>query len=186
MSFVRSIRPARAMALLAATLALSAAAASAQNAITDIPEAFRDKALAVRVHTTVLRADAEPWEDRSVKFTIPGTPIGIRLVSSDLIVYIQLTPYQSETGRLMLVTQGQVWIKDASSSVRYQTTLNTFPVALGEKIWFYPLGIEGKGPAPIAVAITVEAAKDAGSTEDAAAPKSPSSGAPSPEAKPSP
>ncbi len=185
MSFARSIRPARAMALLAAALALSAAA-SAQDSITDIPEAFRDKALAVRVHTTVLRPDAEPWEDQSVKFTIPGTPIGIRLVSSDLIVYIQLTPYQGETGRLMLVTQGQVWIKDASSSVRYQTTLNTFPVAFGEKIWFYPLGIEGKGPAPISVAITVQAAKDAGATGDADASRSPGSGTPAPEAKPSP
>ena len=186
MSFARSIRPARAMALLAAALALSAAAASAQDAITDIPEAFRDKALAVRVHTTVLRPDAEPWEDRSVKFTIPGTPIGIRLVSSDLIVYIQLTPYQGETGRLMLVTQGQVWIKDASSSVRYQTTLNTFPVAFGEKIWFYPLGIEGKGPAPIAVAITVEAGRDAEATGDPEKTKDPAPGAPAPEAKPSP
>ncbi|MBN1241727.1 MAG: hypothetical protein JXA15_03345 [Spirochaetales bacterium] len=186
MSFGRSIRPARAMALLAAALAFTAAAASAQDAITDIPEAFRDKALAVRVHTTVLRPDAEPWEDESVKFTIPGTPIGIRLVSSELIVYIQLTPYQGDTGRLMLVTQGQVWIKDASASVRYQTTLNTFPVALGEKIWFYPLGIEGKGPAPISVAITVAPAladSEAGGEDKAA---SGSDEAPAPEPKPAP
>jgi hypothetical protein len=174
------------MALLAASLAISAATASAQDSLADIPEAFRDKALAVRVHTTVLRPDAEPWEDKSVKFTIPGTPIGIRLVSSELIVYIQLTPYQGETGRLMLVTQGQVWIKDASSSVRYQTTLNTFPVAFGEKIWFYPLGIEGKGPPPISVAITVEPARDAAALEGADKAKGSAGEAPTPEPKTAP
>lgn len=185
MSVFRCLRAARILAPALAVLALSATAA-AQDAATDIPEAFRDKALAVRVHTTVLRPGADAWEDRSVKYTIPGTPVGIRLVSSELIVYLQLTPYQSEAGRLMLLTQGQVWIKDASSSIRYQTTLNTFPVAFGEKIWFYPLGIEGKGPAPIAVVITVESARDAVEGEEADKSKSPASDAPAPAPKPSP
>ena len=136
-------------------LALSVAVSSAyaQSAPT-IPEALRDKALTVTVHTQVPESPEAPaWEAKEVKSTLPGSAVSVKLVGDSLVVLIHVTPYQGPDG-LMLVTQAQVWIKD-KESIHYHTALNTIKVAFGEPVAFYPLG-EGKGKSPLRVVIVIQ------------------------------
>ncbi|HOX14091.1 MAG TPA: hypothetical protein P5117_09890 [Spirochaetia bacterium] len=139
------------MAMLALSVAVSSVHAQSTPGI---PEALRDKALTVTVHTQVPESPTAPaWEAREVKSTLPGSAVSVKLVGESLAVLIHVTPYQGPEG-LMLVTQAQVWIKD-KDSVHYHTTLNTLKVAFGEPVAFYPLG-EGKGKAPLRVVIVVQ------------------------------
>ncbi|MCX7023474.1 MAG: hypothetical protein NT080_02505 [Spirochaetes bacterium] len=141
---------------LAAALALNAAFAFGQAPDTKIPDAFGDRALVVALHTMLENTTgAEPWTNSEVKYTIPGTAVSAKLVGTNIVILISLTPYLSPTEGLVIVTQQQVWIRNAEGAIRYQTTLNTVNVKYGESVTFYPLGMEAKGRAPIRVEVVI-------------------------------
>jgi hypothetical protein len=81
------------------------------------------------------------WKSESSKVTIPGRPVGVKLVGANIIVLVQLTPYFTETNAIVLVAQGQVWIADPRSGLDYRTSLKTIPASFGEKLFFFPLGV---------------------------------------------
>ncbi len=123
-----------------------------------IPEALRDQALTVTVQTQVAESATAPaWEAKEAKSTLPGSSVSLKLVGESLVVLVQVTPYQSPEG-LVLVAQAQVWIR-VQDRIHYYTALNALKVGFGEPVVFYPLG-EGKGKAPLRVVIIVSPYKE--------------------------
>lgn len=121
-----------------------------------IPQALLAEALELSVLASIPRPAGEPaWSATDIKYTLPGTPVTVKMVGSDVAVLVTLTPYAAQGGGLMLVIQGQVWYKDGDSGFHTRTTLETVPVAFGEKILFYPLGAGEGGVAPLVVQISL-------------------------------
>ncbi|HSV56135.1 MAG TPA: hypothetical protein VLH39_03395 [Magnetospirillaceae bacterium] len=119
-----------------------------------IPETLLNQALTVTVRTQVPESSTVPaWEVTEAKPTLPGAAVSVKLVGDSLVVLVHVTPYHGPDG-LMLVTQAQVWLRD-KDSLRYHTALNTFNVAFGEPVAFYPLGA-GKGRTPLRLVIVVQ------------------------------
>ncbi|MDR3146496.1 MAG: hypothetical protein LBU21_09475 [Treponema sp.] len=82
----------------------------------------------------------EVWNSTNSKVTIPGRPVGFKLVGTNVVVAVQFTPYRQRDGRNILVAQGQIWINIPNQGIRYQTTMETIPLEFGEQIYFFPLG----------------------------------------------
>jgi hypothetical protein len=142
--------PARAHALLAVFgLAVLGSAAWAQTG--DLESLFRDeslqslidKALQLNITAKVLPPGHQPaWNSASKKVTIPGRSVAVRLVGENIRVEAVFTPYQDESGNMLLLAQGQVWFSEVrGEKTRYLTTFQSIPVAWGEKVLFFPLGI---------------------------------------------
>jgi hypothetical protein len=145
-----------------------AAALPRAAASQELPEALRGSALSVRVHAFVPQAaETAGWEGDSVKYTVLGSPVGVKLVGDSAIILVQVTPFDKDGTGLFLVTQGQVWFR-AGAGLSYRTTINTFDVEYGEIILFFPFGIGSDGKAPLRIEIVVSRA--AGGSEQAAPP----------------
>lgn len=101
------------------------------------------------------------WQVESVKYTVPGTPVPFKFVGANLVVLVQVTPFSRRNAQgLVLVTQGQVWVKDREGGISYRTTINTLSVNYGEKVFFYPLGVDSSGKGPLRLEISVFRASD--------------------------
>lgn len=103
-----------------------------------------DKALVLNINTKLVsEANKVNWSFSVTKITIPGKPVAVQLNGKNLKVYINFTPYKEEKEqKAILVAQGQIWLQETSTGEgKYLTTLKTIPVAIGEKIKYYPLGV---------------------------------------------
>jgi hypothetical protein len=121
-----------------------------------VPDGLKDKALVVSLHAVVLAgADSAAWQSDSRRVTMPGMPVGVKLVNANVVVIIQLTPYDDGKGGLVLVTQGQVWVRTSSGELSYRTTMDTVPVGYGERVYFFPFGRSQNGEAPMRVEVVV-------------------------------
>ena len=62
---------------------------------------------------------------------------------NNIVLQAKLTPYRAEDGSLILVAQGQIWIKESTldNAVRYLSTFKSIPINFGETIFFFPLGL---------------------------------------------
>jgi hypothetical protein len=85
-------------------------------------------------------ANTEVWASSGSKVTISGKPVSLRLVGNNVVVLVMFTPYFKQDGAGFLVAQGQIWVEVPGQGMSYRTTLQTIPVALGETIYFLPLG----------------------------------------------
>jgi hypothetical protein len=155
--------------LAAATLAPLSAQTKAPSPPTDetakraelgtlesIPEKLRSEALELTILAVVKRAEGEePWKASDVKYTLNGMPVTVKMVGSSVIVYITITPYPSSDRDLKLIAQGQVWYSD-KGDMRYHTTVDTLTVAFGERVFFYPLGMNADGDAPLRIEIVLK------------------------------
>ncbi|MBN2552419.1 MAG: hypothetical protein JXB06_06600 [Spirochaetales bacterium] len=105
-------------------------------------ESLIDKALQLQITAKVLPQDQQPvWNTQSKKITIPGRSVAVRLVGDNIRIDVVFTPYQEESGTLLLVAQGQVWFSEApDAKTTYLTTIQSIPVSWGEKVLFFPLG----------------------------------------------
>lgn len=101
-----------------------------------------DKALQLQITAKVLPPNEQPvWNSQSKKVTIPGRSVAVRLVGDNIRIDVVFTPYQEESGDLLLVAQGQVWFSEAANAkTKYLTTIQSIPVSWGEKVLFFPLG----------------------------------------------
>jgi hypothetical protein len=101
-----------------------------------------DRILELQITAKVLPYDQQPvWNSQSKKVTIPGRSVAVRLVGDNIRIDVVFTPYQEESGSLLLVAQGQVWFSQApNANTTYLTTIQSIPVAWGEKVLFFPLG----------------------------------------------
>ncbi len=147
-----------AAALVSATSwAQEAAAPPEPGSVAAIPSALLDEALVVSIGASLARPDEAPsWQAKDVKYTIPGASVSIRLFGSDVAIVITMTPYDRREGGVLLVAQGQVWYKETGEALRYRTTVETLPVAYGERVFFYPFGAAPDSGAPLRVDLVIE------------------------------
>jgi hypothetical protein len=109
-------------------------------------ESLIDEALQLQITAKVLPPDQQPvWNSQSKKLTIPGRSVAVRLVGDNIRIDVVFTPYQEESGTLLLVAQGQVWFSEApDAKTTYLTTIQSIPVSWGEKVLFFPLGFSSE------------------------------------------
>lgn len=112
----------------------------------ELEEALRpilDKALQLNIIARVLPLGAEQeWKMQSSKLTIPGRSIAVKLLGENIRIFVVLTPYWQENGKLLLVAQGEVLLSEmAESEVKYLSAVKSIPISLGEKVLFFPLGV---------------------------------------------
>jgi len=120
--------------------------ASAQDA--DTLEFQIDEALQINIGYRLLSPGEMPVfsEDPSQRTQIPtfaGNPVTIWLKGTNVIIHAVLTPYPSSGGKLLLLAQGQVWYSEPSveNEVKVLSSYKSIDLALGEKVFFYPLGV---------------------------------------------
>jgi hypothetical protein len=149
--------PVRRMALLGALLAAAAGAVIAQELfLEELVPALREQAVKMAIVARVVEQNKEEvWNSVNSKVTIPGRPVGMKLVGNNIVVAVQFTPYRQRNGRNILVAQGQIWLDVPNQGIRYQTTMETIPLEYGEQIYFFPLG-SGKNPDEPRIEIQVE------------------------------
>jgi hypothetical protein len=115
---------------------------SAQNGNIDpreMPPGFRNQALLLNIESRVVAEQTVIWSEMNRKVTIPGTPVGVQLVGSNIMVSAQFTPFIGPDGNV-LVAQGQIWIADQNGVVTYHTSIQTIPMEFDEQIFYFPLG----------------------------------------------
>lgn len=152
-------------------------AAQSQPQTLDVPEALKGKALTVSINAYVLQnGTTVAWQQQGLRYTVPGTPVAFRLVGSNVVIAIQVTPYENEKGGAILVTQGQVWVKGEGGEISYRTTLESVLVRYGEKVLFFPLGRSPDGRAPICIELSVDHYNDLGKAAPSALDATPRDG----------
>lgn len=115
-----------------------------ESSITELP-GLKERAIIIEIIARIAENEhTDTWISENTKITIPGKPVIIKLVGSNLVIFAQFTPYTREDGKNFLVAQGQVWIETAEGGLKYQTTMQTIPLDYGEKLFFYPLGQKSK------------------------------------------
>jgi hypothetical protein len=102
---------------------------------------MRDRAIMLHMVTRVLESDnTEAWNSDTYKVTIPGRPVGLKIVGENVAVSVQFTPYQRRNGKAVLVAQGQIFTETPDGAVQCRTMMQTLPLDFGEQVFFFPLG----------------------------------------------
>lgn len=91
--------------------------------------------------------------ERSLPF---AAPLDVRLVGKNVVALIQIVPIELRSAIVDLIIQGQVWVKMPDDSLSFKTAVQVLSLPLGSRFYFYPLGVDTKTGAPIAVEIRVE------------------------------
>jgi hypothetical protein len=127
-------------------LSVKAAAGAQESSLQEMLPGLRERAVVLNIVARIVEPNHEEvWNSYNSKVTIPGRPVGIKLVGENIVVAAQFTPYLREGGRSVLVAQGQIWLDVPNVGIRYQTTLQTIPLEYGEPLYFFPLGSVNSG-----------------------------------------
>ncbi len=142
----------------AAFILFAVSAAAAQENKGEILSALKDRAVVLDIVARVVERGAdEVWNKTSSRVTIPGRPVSLKLVGTNVVVLVQFTPYKKDDGRQVLVAQGQVWVDTKDAGLRYQTTMETIPIEFGERVYYFPLGSnKGNNEARIEIQIVLK------------------------------
>ena len=118
---------------------------------------FRGRAVVLEITTRVIENNqVVSWNESHRKTTIPGQPIGIKLVGANVVVTAQFTPYIRRSAQNFLVAQGQIWMDIPGQGIHYYTSMQTIPLEFGEPIYFFPLGsLKEEDSASIEVMLTL-------------------------------
>ena len=137
----------RPLTLLSAFFILTASIASvclcAQEASQEerIMRGLRRRAVVLNIDAKVLGQEQTViWNETSSKITMPGNPVSLKLVGSNVVVVVQFTPFIRRNGQNVLVAQGQIWLDTPNEGIRYHTSIQTIPLEYNEPIYFFPLG----------------------------------------------
>jgi len=107
----------------------------------DFSRRFRGRALVLDINARVIEQNQTViWNESHKKTTIPGRPVEIKLVGSNIVVVAQFTPYVRRGIKKILVAQGQIWMEVPNQGIRYHTSMQAIPLEFGEPIYFFPLG----------------------------------------------
>jgi len=118
--------------------------------------AVRRGELIIDINARVLDdAQAVIWHETKQKVTIPGNPVGIQLVGSNIVVSVQFTPFIRRDNGNVLVAQVQIWINDPERGINYYTSIQTIPIDFNEPIYFFPLGASQQISSAIEIILTV-------------------------------
>ncbi|MCL2191759.1 MAG: hypothetical protein FWB79_07245 [Treponema sp.] len=118
---------------------------------------FTGQAVLLCINARIMERDrVVSWNESHRKVTIPGHPVEIKLVGTNVVVAVQFTPYMRRGGtRKFLVAQGQIWMETPGRGIRYHASMQTIPVRFGEPIYFFPLGPVRDDTPSIEVILTV-------------------------------
>ena len=109
--------------------------------IEELVPGTRDRAIIMDIAARVIEQNQEVvWNSEESRTTIPGRPVGVKLVGSNIAIEMQFTPYLRRGGQNILVAQGQIWINIPDKGISYHTVMQTIPVQFDEEIHFFPLG----------------------------------------------
>jgi hypothetical protein len=113
---------------------------SQETSLDELPPGLRERAVVMAITSRVVEENQQVWDSVNRKVTIPGRPIGIKMVGANVVMAFQFTPFLRAGGNSVLVVQGQIWVNIDGEGMRYQTTLQTIPINFGEPVFFFPLG----------------------------------------------
>jgi len=99
----------------------------------------RRQALILDVTSNVVQDGKKIWSEINRRTSISGTPVGVQLAGSNVVVVVQFTPYVRRDGNV-LVVQGQIWVADPEKGLTYFTSIQTIPMEFNEPVYFFPLG----------------------------------------------
>jgi hypothetical protein len=134
----RSFRLICAFFLLSANLNIYAQ--DTKGELGEMVSGFRKRAVVMDIDARVLGEEkAVIWNETHHRIAIPGSPVGIKLVGSNVVVLVQFTPFIRREGSV-LVAQGQIWYNEQGKGISYYTSIQTISLVFGEPIYFYPLG----------------------------------------------
>jgi len=134
---------------------LNVYAQDSNSGLGEMVSGLRRRAIVMNIDARVLGEEkAVVWNETHRKVTIPGSPVGIKLVGSNVVVEAQFTPLIRKQGSV-LVAQGQIWYNEPGKGIVYYTSIQTIPLELGEPIYFFPLGKSDKLNSSIEIIITV-------------------------------
>ena len=142
--------------LFTTTVCIEAQPQTASNRMT--PD-LRRQALVLDIDARVIEDEKVIWDESNQKITIPGTPVSLRLVGSNVIVVMQFTPFIRRSGSVM-VAQGQIWITDPEKGVSYYTSIQTIPMEFNEPIYFFPLGTSSQLNSSLEIRLAVKPYKE--------------------------
>jgi len=119
------------------------------TALQDLP-GLRERAVVVTMISRIVEQNEEVvWNSEISSVTIPGRPVGLKLIGSNLVAAVQFTPFLRPNGRHILVTLGQIWINVPNEGISFHTTMQTIPLEYSEQVYFFPLGSVKDQDAPI-------------------------------------
>ena len=128
-----------------------------ENPLEEFP-GLRERAVVMHIVSRIVEENQEVvWDSENTRVTMPGRPVGIRLLGSDLGVSVQFTPFLRQGGRHILVAQGQIWINIPNEGISYYTIMQTIPLEFREQIYFFPLGsVRSQDEAHIEIQLVLE------------------------------
>jgi hypothetical protein len=130
------------LALFGGIFVLTAGALYAQEpSLEELLPGLKEQAMVMDIVARVVERNQQVvWNSTNSKVTIPGRPVGLKLVGANIVVAVQFIPYLRRNGHNILVAQGQIWLNIPNEGIRYHTTMQTIPLEFEEEIFFFPLG----------------------------------------------
>jgi len=120
-----------------------------------IRQGLRGRSLILDINARVLENKQEVvWDQSHRKITIAGSPVGIQLAGSNVVVSAQFTPFIRRNDSV-LVIQGQIWVEDPKKGISYYTSIQTVPLEFNEPIYYFPLGKDSQSSSSIEIILTV-------------------------------
>ncbi|MDR1972486.1 MAG: hypothetical protein LBQ46_11265 [Treponema sp.] len=114
---------------------------SQETSLEELLPELKERAVVLDIISRVVEENQQVvWNSVNSKVTIPGRPVGIKMVGANVVMALQFTPFFRPGGNSFLVAQGQIWVDVPGEGMHYQTTLQTIPIEFGEPIFFFPLG----------------------------------------------
>ena len=133
-----------------------AEAASEDSPAREFSHRFRGRAIVLDIDARIVEQNnTVSWNESHRKTTIPGRPVGIKIVGANVVVAVQFTPYLRRGAQKFLVAQGQIWMDVPEQGIRYQTSMQTIPLEFDDPIYFFPLGPFREDTANIEVMLTL-------------------------------
>jgi hypothetical protein len=112
-----------------------------ENSREELPPELRERAVVLDITSRVVEQNQQVvWNSVTSRVTIPGRPVGIKIVGANVVMALQFTPFFRRGGNSVLVVQGQIWVDIPGEGMHYQTTLQTMSIEFGEPLFFFPLG----------------------------------------------
>ena len=139
-----------------------------ETSLEELP-GLRERAIVMRIVSRIVEQNQQVvWNSENVKVTIPGRPVGLKLVGENLVVAVQFTPFLRTNGQHILVAMGQIWINIPNEGMRYHTTMQTIPLEWNEQVYFFPLGsVDTNDEASIEIQLVLEPYAESTSTVNA-------------------
>jgi len=130
-------------------------AQDSKGGLGEMVSGLRRRAVVMDIDARVLGEEqVVVWNETHRKLAIPGSPVGIKLVGSNVVVEAQFTPFIRRQGSV-LVAQGQIWYNEPGKGISYYTSIQTIPLEFGEPIYFFPLGSSNQFGSSIEIVLTI-------------------------------